>query len=209
MGIYRFSGSIPLLFFLLVGICLAVGQAKRENMSIEKQKDYRQHLILRGLKIFSLGMVFTTVTLIFMPGRPIIFGVLHFIGLSIILSVLLLKVKAYNVLFAIVLILAGLVLGGFVIENPTAIHLAIGLHQASVWKYTIDYFPLVPWFGFILLGIAIGNVLYCGNERRFNVPSLSKYKPVAVVSWLGRHSLAIYILHQPIIAGALFVFVNF
>jgi len=208
MRIYQFQGTIPLLFFLLIGICLAVGWAKRDNMSIEKQKEFQQSLILRGLKIFSLGMIFTTITLIFMPGRPIVFGVLHFIGLSIILSVPFLKLKVHTVLFAVVLILAGIVLGGFVVENPTAIHLAIGLHQANVWKYTIDYFPLIPWFGFVLLGIALGSVLYCGNERRFNVPSFSKYKPVAVVSWLGRHSLAIYVLHQPVIAGALFVFIH-
>ena len=208
MGIYQFQGAIPILFFSLVGICLSVGRAKRDNMPIEKQKEFHRYLVLRGLKIFSLGMIFTTVTLIFMPGRPIIFGVLHFIGLSIILSVPFLKLRSYNVLFAIVLVLAGVVLGGLVLQNPTAIHLAIGLHQADVWRYTIDYFPIVPWFGFVLFGIALGNVLYRGNERRFNVPSFSKYKPVAVVSWLGRHSLAIYVLHQPVIAGALFIFVN-
>lgn len=209
MNIYRFQGVVPLMFFLLVGVCLAVGKTKRDNLSIEKQKMRQQRLILRGLKIFSIGMVFTTITLIVMPGRPIIFGVLQFIGISIIWSVPFLKFRSYNILFAALFILAGFIVGGFVVENPTAIHLAIGLHQADAWKYMVDYFPLIPWFGVTLLGIALGNFLYCGDERRFKMPDFSERKPVAAVSWLGRHSLAIYVLHQPVIAGALFVFVNF
>lgn len=208
MNIYRFQGIVPLVFFLLIGICLAVGRTKREGRSIEEQKAYRNRLVLRGLKIFSLGMVFTTITLLAMPGRPIIFGVLHFIGLSIILSVPFLKLKSFNVLFAALFILAGFIVGGIVVEDPTALHLAIGLHQANVWERTIDYFPLIPWFGVTLFGVALGNFLYCGNERRFKMPDFSDHKPVAAVSWLGRHSLAIYVLHQPVIAGALFVFVS-
>jgi len=208
MNIYRFQGVVPLMFFLLVGVCLAVGKTKRDNLSIEKQKMRQQRLILRGLKIFSIGMIFTTITLIAMPGRPIIFGVLHFIGLSIILSIPFLKLKSFNILFAALFILAGFIVGGVVVENPTALHLAIGLHQANVWGHTVDYFPLMPWFGVTLFGVALGNFLYCGNERRFKMPDFSERKPVAAVSWLGRHSLAIYMLHQPVIAGVLFVFVS-
>jgi len=208
MDIYQFQGIVPLMFFLLIGICLAVGKTKRGEQSVEEQNAYHSRLVLRGLKIFSIGMVFTAITLLAMPGRPIIFGVLHFIGLSIILSVPFLKMKSFNVLFAALFILTGFIVGGIVIENPTALHLAIGFHQANVWEHTIDYFPVIPWFGVTLFGIALGNFLYCGNERRFKVPDFSNRKPVAAVSWIGRHSLAIYVLHQPVIAGALFVFVH-
>ena len=208
MDIYQFQIIIPAMFFLLVGICLAVGRTRREGQSGEGQKAYHGLLVLRGLKIFSLGMIFTTVTILAMPGRPIIFGVLHFIGLSIILSAPFLRLKSFNFLFGTLFVVAGFVAGGFVVENPTALHLAVGLHQANVWEHTIDYFPLLPWFGVTLFGIALGNYLYCGNERQFKVPDFSVRKPVAAFSWLGRHSLAIYILHQPVIAGALFVFVH-
>jgi len=206
--IYRFQVIIPLVFFLLVGICLAVGRNKREGQPIEQQKAYHARLVLRGLKIFSIGMLFTTVTMLAMPDRPIIFGVLQFIGLSIILSIPFLRLRSFNVLFAALFILAGFVAGGIVVESPTALHLAIGLHQANVWEHTIDYFPLLPWFGVTLFGVALGNFLYCGNERRFKMPDFSERKPVAAFSWLGRHSLAIYVLHQPVIAGALFIFVH-
>ena len=207
--IYQFQAIVPMMFFTLVGMCLAVGISKKFSLPIEEQKKYKQHLILRGLKIFSLGMIITTVTLIFMTDRPIIFGVLHCIGLSIVLSVPFLKYKTYNILFAAVIIIAGCIIGRFVVESPTAFHLAIGLHQSNMALHTIDYFPLLPWFGMTLLGIALGNWLYKDNKRRFEIPDLSKYKPISIFSWIGKHSLAIYLLHQPVIAGALSIYLIF
>lgn len=201
--IYQFQAIVPIMFFILVGMCLAVSFNKKPSLPIKEQNKYKQHLILRGLKIFSLGMIITTVTLIFMPNRPIIFGVLHCIGLSIILSVPFLKFKSYNILFAAIIILAGFIVGGYAIESPTAFHLAFGLHQTNMAEHTIDYFPLLPWFGATLLGITFGNWFYKDNKRRFEIPDVSNYIPVSLFSWLGKHSLAIYLLHQPVIAGAL------
>ena len=196
------------VFFILVGICLVVSKNKNSIKPSSEQKKYNQHLILRGLKIFGLGMIITIVTMIIIPNRPVLFGVLHCIGLSIILCIPFLRFKSYNILFAILLILTGFLLGQYTIENPTVFHLALGLHQANIWSYTIDYFPLFPWFGVTLLGIALGDILYKDNKRRFIFPDLSKYKPVYMFSWMGQHSLTIYLLHQPLIAGVLFIFVR-
>jgi len=202
-NVYQFNVIVQPMFFLLVGICLAVSTNKNYNLP---KKEMYKHLLSRGLWIFGLGIVLTLITLLFVPDRAIIFGVLHCIGFCIILSIPFLRFKAYNIIFATVIILLGFVMGSLVIENPTAFHLAIGLHQTEVWKYTIDYFPLFPWFGVSLLGIAIGNLLYKDNERRFKIPDLSKYKPITMFSWLGKHSLAIYLFHQPVIVGALSIF---
>jgi uncharacterized membrane protein len=95
----------------------------------------------------------------------------------------------------------------FFIESPTVLHLVLGFHQANVWQYTVDYFPLIPWFGVSLLGVVMGDLLYCGDRRRFRMPDLSKYRPVKVFQWAGQHSLGIYLFHQPVIAGALALFV--
>jgi len=191
---------IQVVFFLLVGICLSVNYNKNQGRS--KKKLYF-HMVRRGSWIFALGMVITIVTLLFMPDRPILFGVLHCIGLCIILSPLFLRFKHWNFVIATVMISAGIILGLFHVENPTALHLLIGLHPADFWIYTIDYFPLLLWLGVCLLGTAIGNVLYQGNERRFKFPDISKYAPIKAISWVGKHSLGIYLVHQPIIAGAI------
>lgn len=201
-SVYQYNKIFSPIFFLLVGICLAISINKRQTKS-----ELTKHLLIRGLWVFGLGMILTAITLLFVPDKPIFFGVLHCIGLSIILSTLFLRFKTYNIIFATAIILAGIIIESYPIKNPTVFHLAIGLHQSGVWRYTIDYFPLFPWFGVCLFGIAIGNLLYKDNKRRFIIPDISKYKPAKMFSWLGQHSLAIYLLHQPIIAGALSLFV--
>jgi uncharacterized membrane protein len=195
------------MFFLLVGISLIISKKKIETLPLNDEKKYYKRIILRGLKILGLGVIFTIITLIFIPERPIFFGVLHCIGLSIILSVPFLKFRKYNLLFVVIILYASLVVSGYNMNNPTIFHLALGVHQSNIGSYTIDYFPLLPWFGISLLGIVLGNFLYSGNERKFRIPDLSKYRPIKIFQWCGQHSLIIYLLHQPIIAGAISVFI--
>jgi len=206
-GIYSmFQKTAPTLFFLLMGICIIIGRKKKEFLSSSEENKYYKHLMLRGLKIFSFGVVITIVTMIFIPGRPVLFGVLHCIGLCIVLSVPFLKYRNYNILISTMLLSIGAMIGNYVIANPTIFHLIIGLHQEGAWKYTVDYFPLLPWFGVCLLGIVIGDILYCGDKRSFKMPDLSKYRPAKMFSWIGKHSLGIYLLHQPVIAGVLIIY---
>jgi len=199
--------TVQPMFFLLVGISLVVSKKKIEQKEIIDEKELDKRLIFRGLKILGLGVIFTILTLIFIPEKPIFFGVLHCIGLSIILSVPFLKYRRFNLLFVITILFASYMVSGYTMENPTILHLALGIHQANIGSYTIDYFPLLPWFGISLLGIIIGDCLYSGNERKFKIPDLSRYRPIKIFQWCGQHSLIIYLLHQPIIAGAISVFI--
>jgi uncharacterized membrane protein len=201
--IYQFQKIVPIMFFLLVGICLAITRNKYSNDISFDEKRNNRHFVIRGLKIFNLGILLTIISMFAIPDRPVFFGVLHCIGLSIIFSIPFLKLRIYNFLLSPFFILIGILFGYISIANPTVLHLAIGFHSADVWNYTIDYFPLFPWFGVTLFGIALGNLLYNGNERRYRLPEISNYRPVTMVSWLGKHALSIYLFHQPVIAGAL------
>jgi uncharacterized membrane protein len=71
--------------------------------------------------------------------------------------------------------------------------------------YTLDYFPIFPWFGLVLIGIFLGNKFYQDGKRGFKLPDLSGSFIVDLLGTLGRNSLAIYLVHQPIIVATLFL----
>ncbi len=65
---------------------------------------------------------------------------------------------------------------------------------------TEDYVPLFPWLGVMWFGLATGHWLL---HKHPQVLSLRVPKLAAVLSWLGRWSLSWYMLHQPVLMGAL------
>ena len=65
---------------------------------------------------------------------------------------------------------------------------------------TSDYFPLLPFLGFFLLGGVLGRVLY--GEKKSLLPRIPG---AGALEWIGRHSLPIYLLHQPLLTGILFL----
>jgi uncharacterized membrane protein len=196
---------VPPLFFLVVGFGLVVSR-KKKVVEKTQEKEFNSYLFVRGLKVFGLGMLLTIFSFVLIPGRPVLFGVLHFIGLSILLSIFFLRYRRACLLLGPFFILVGLFLSSISFNNPSIFHLIVGLRPSDIWRYTVDYFPLFPWFGVTLLGIGLGNILYDGNKRRFMFPDLSVYRPAKLFSWAGRHSLGIYILHHPVIVGAIYVF---
>ena len=62
--------------------------------------------------------------------------------------------------------------------------------------YSADYFPLLPWFFLFLTGTALGGWCLAHRENRLLTVSLP-----GVLTWPGRHSLIIYVLHQPVLYG--------
>jgi len=180
-GLWRLLGrTTASIFILLAGISLSLSHS-RSAAGMEKY-------LTRGLKILSWGLLITLITRLFFPEEFIIFGILHFIGLSIILAYPFLRQKHWNLLLGLSIIFIGLSIRGPLILFPTPFR-------------TFDYFPLFPWFGLILIGIFLGNSLYPNHTRSFSLPEVS-----TPLSTIGRHSLFIYLLHQPILIALLYLF---
>jgi len=190
---YSYGAYFPTIFFVLVGVCFVISSQHRTT----------GQLLFRGTWVFGIGIIITAVTIVMIPDKPVTFGVLHCIGLSIILSTFFIRFKAYNLFIAPFFIVGGFLIGNFHVQNPSFLHLARGLHQKNLWSYTVDYFPLLPWFGVTLLGLGVGNILYKDGKRQFTFPDIHHLIPVKAVSWLGKNSLIIYLLHQPVIAGTI------
>ncbi len=186
-----------LTFIFLVGLSLTLSYSKSADLS---QKELAFKYIKRGLKIFFYGLIITGVTYLVIPGDHILFGILHFIGVSIILAFPLLRYRKVNLLIALLVVPLGLWVGSMTVE--TNILLWLGLTSSSF--SSVDYFPLLPWFAVVLVGLYLGKELYPEGKRRIDVPELSDKKPIEVMTFLGRNSLKIYLLHQPVILALLY-----
>ena len=185
------------LFLFLVGVSLAISRARTPLTGWRLFGKY----LARGLRILAYGVVLTVVFLVLGIGI-VAFGILHLIGVSIILAYPFLRLRFTN-----------LVLGALIFAAGQYV-LAQDLYSQSFWLLPFgivpegvimpDYRPLLPWFGVVLIGLFFGNVVY-GDGRR---PAISEDKaPVLArpLLPLGRNSLLIYLVHQPIIIALLAV----
>lgn len=176
------------LFLLISGISATLG---------------RKH-IKRGLLVFACGLVCTAVTYgmycFGFSGKEIIiyFGVLHCLGICMLLWGLFRHLPTWALaVIGIVLTGVGLWMGTL----PTVSYpwlMPIGLPYKGF--ASSDYFPLLPNLGFFLLGAVLGKTVYRNKESL--LPNVSQCNTVVrFLLFCGKHSLWIYLLHQPVLSG--------
>ena len=190
--------SICWVFILLSGFCLPLGH----------------HPLRRGLIVSGAGALVTAVTLLFMPEDRVVFGVLTLLGAAMLITgfmqPLLEKVPAWAGLVVSALLFAATyhTQEGFWQLGPW--HLALpGAWYANLFTaffgffpwdfYSTDYFPLLPWLFLFWTGYFVHR---CVGRTHMEPLHRSLCAPLG---WLGRHSLLIYLLHQPVIYGVLLV----
>lgn len=208
-GDYDFNlGSLPwiiyarvgaLIFIGLVGISLTLSYS-RAPLEGRSEKIERLKQVKRGLMIFSWGLIITFVTWYLLDEFIIVFGILHFIGLSIIIALPLIKYKSLNLALGTVFIILGVILIYQNFEFPWLVWLGF---RPMEYDY-VDYFPLLPWFGVVLIGILAGHSLYPKYKRKFNLTDLSEHTLMKPFCFIGRHSLFIYLVHQPVLIAILY-----
>ena len=174
------------LFLLLSGVCATLGSRS----------------VRRGLIVFACGLVCTAVTagmyLLGFAGKYIIiwFGVLHCLGLCMILWAPLKKLPTWALaVLGAVIIAAGFWTNGIRVECTWLFPLGLTYRGFS----SSDYFPLLPNLGFFLLGSVIGRTLY--RKKETLLPQINAESPVLkFLGFCGRQSLFIYLLHQPVLS---------
>lgn len=155
----------------------------------------RRLLILGGCAaLVSIGSVF------FAGERWISFGILHFITVASFLGIWFVRHATLSVIVGIGLIVIGnqLQMGVF---DQTGLHwIGLMTHKPA----TEDYVPLLPWFGVVLLGNALMHLALTKGW----FPLVQTWQGQGWIGqnlrWLGRHSLLIYMLHQPLLLGLLY-----
>lgn len=194
-----FAEATAAIFIVLVGLSLTLSSSRARKRGASEKLYLR--FFKRGLKIFSLGLVITFSTYLLIGRGFIIFGVLHFIGVSIVLAYPFLRLRTFNLFAGSIIVLLGIYLQGLTFSFPWLLWLGFAPENF----YTLDYFPILPWFGLVLIGIFLGNRFYQDGNRCFRLPDLSGYFMVEPLCILGRNSLMIYLVHQPAIVVVLFL----
>lgn len=186
-----FAKATASIFLLLVGVSLYISSARARIRGEDRFRRYFR----RGVGIFSWGMAITLSTMLILGEGFVVFGVLHLIGISIILSYPLMTRPLLDFVLGSAAISVGLLIRQFSFDSPWLLWLGFVPRHF----YSVDYFPLLPWFGVVLVGIFLGNFLYPEGARRFSLPDPSARSPLKQICPIGRNSLSIYLIHQPIL----------
>jgi uncharacterized membrane protein len=186
-GFWFYEGRIAAILFILL-----VGSATSIIAHRYPKKPAIQKNLKRGIKLIGFGLLITLVSYFFDSNNTIWFGILHFLGVSILISIPLARFKILNLLLGS-LLLAGHYLVGQ-ISTTNYLGVIFGIYPPSFQSY--DHYALIPWLGYVLFGIAITNWLYPEGKaiikRNPSVPE----KALAVT---GKYSLWIYLIHEPIL----------
>lgn len=192
--LFQYGGVI---FILISGISATLGS-----------RSFR-----RGVIVFACGMVITVVTMAMVrlgmldDDNVITFGVLHLLGLCMMVYPALKKLPTgYLAVLGSILVVLGYyfnsiyltpVTGGFDWKQYLFF---LGLRLPSYAAG--DYFPVLPHLGWFMLGIVLGRLVY--REKKTLLPRFpADFWLVRCFRFAGRHSLELYLLHQPVIYGVL------
>ena len=192
-----FQRTTASLFIVLVGVSLVISY----NRALQKRGNLNGlwwKFLRRGAMLFGFGVVIDLVTRAANTGF-VDFGVLHLIGFSVAVAYPFLRFRWPNLVLYVIFFLVG----GYVETIHVNTRWLVWLGLTPERYGPVDFFPIFPWFGVVLLGVFLGHLLYDGNRRHISLPNLSGWLPFNLLEFLGRHSLFIYLVHQPLIFGGL------
>ena len=129
------------------------------------------------------------------PTSYVWFGILHCIAVASVVAWPFTRHPRLALACGAAVIVAGLVVTHPAFDSRALAWIGFTTHKPA----TEDYVPLFPWLGVALVGVAAGDAL----ARRSFAPLAFLARAPRALAWLGRHSLAIYMVHQPILIGAL------
>ena len=194
------------IFILISGI---VSRYSRSNLG-------------RGLLVLACALLMTLVTWRVMPDQLILFGILHLLGLCMVAYGLIVRLRrgkpdrlpalVGTALFAALFALTWNVPRGYLGFAHTPLMLRLpGAFYAGPWLSPLgfpgpgftsaDYFPLLPWTLLFAAGTYCGALFHMGH-----MPAFFYRSHVPALAAVGRHTLWIYLLHQPVIYGVLWLF---
>lgn len=192
-GWKMFARSIASSFLFLAGVSLYLAHGETFR---------RRSFVKRLVQVAGAAAAISAVTWFAVPSGFIFFGILHQIALASVLGLAFLKLPWPVTLAAAAVFVAGphVLRSGF-FDHPAWWWLGL----SSVNPRSNDYVPLFPWFGAVLAGIALARLARGAGL----LDRLARYAPgrwSRPLQLAGRHSLAVYLVHQPVLIACVWAF---
>ncbi|MBV1909209.1 MAG: DUF1624 domain-containing protein [Kangiellaceae bacterium] len=177
-----FRSVIILLFLNLVGIGLFLS---RRNSAFNRNYLYRLGLLALYASLISLFSWWVR------PSYFVYFGILHLIFVSSLLGLIFIRLKWVNLILGSVCLLVGF---KFSIASSDSVLLSL-LGITSEFRYSDDFAPLIPWFGFVLTGLFLGSKLAESKDSHVIKTWESNSWVTKLLCWTGKYSIHIYFIH--------------
>jgi len=191
----NFRTFILSLFLLLVGISLVLATRKGINV---------RRFMERLLRVAGGAALVSFATWWMFAERFVFFGVLHFIALASLLGLFFIRKPVIALVLGIALLVVGNSWQFPWFDQAGWRWIGMMTHKPA----TEDYVPLVPWFGVILIGMVVGYLLSRGGRlKAFDSLLPADNAPVRLLAFSGRHSLLIYLVHQPLLFSMINLYV--
>lgn len=191
-GLWFFIGNfVRFSFLLIVGFSLFLSYRKYRS----KYSFFLKHHLTRAIKLMGIALMITLVTFLIFPDVYIRFGILHLISVGIIVGIFFVRLPLLSLVSGFLALLAPAIAN---VQSGALYLYLFGFSQPGF--AALDHFPIFPWIGFILIGIGFAHLL-----NFFQFFKSSGKIPFPSIQVLGRHSLLIYLIHQPLIFGGIWL----
>ena len=190
---------IGLSFIIIAGI---------SSRLLSLSDSFKQKFLKRILKLLVISTIISTATFILNRNSFIFFGILHFLSVCSLISLILIYIKSSFHLLLIFLCAAIISTSGVTFNLPLMLSW-LGFNKQI--PATNDFYPLFPWITFYFFGFWLGKIIYEKINQRANGFSMSINEInifLRFFEFMGRKALVIYILHQPILFSLFFVFIK-
>lgn len=189
----NFRIVIVSLFLWVMGVSLWLATEKGI-----KPPRYFKRLMLLALAAAAVSLA----SYISFPNSVIFFGILHFILAASIAGLLFIRLYYPNLLIGLSLIVIGSYYNNEIFNHPNLQWFGLMTHK----PITEDYVPFLPWFGVVLLGLFSAQFIFKYRHLKLISRWREKSTSQKLICCMGRHSLLIYLVHQPLFLGILFIF---
>ena len=195
---YVWQQSICWTFILLSGFCWSLGKRKLRS----------------GLLVLGGGVLVTAVTAVVMPDNPAMFGVLTFLGSAMLLWIWPEKIlgkippaAGAAISFLLFCVFREINVGWIGFEGLRLVQIPAGFYRNLFTAYlgfpfqdfvSSDYFSLFPWFFLFVTGYYLYRLTEQCHRTR-----ICRGRNIPVIAYVGRHTLLLYLLHQPVLFGVL------